>query len=239
MSVLTLVRHGQASFFAERYDQLTPLGEQQARSLGEFWARGRFRFDEVYTGPKVRQRRTAELAGEAFLRSGLPWPEPIVLDELDEYDLRGLLHRLSPDLARQSPEFAALADDYGRSEADHERLRTFQAMFEALLHHWQSKASFDLEIEAWPAFRKRVDGVLRRIRERPGPGRRIAVFTSGGFIGTAVQSVLAAPDRAALELNWRVRNGSLTEFVFSGDRFTLDGFNALPHLPDPSMWTYR
>ena len=66
----------------------------------------------------------------------------------------------------------------------------------------------------------------------------MAVFTSGGVIGTAVRLALDAPDRMALEVNWRVRNCSLTEFVFTKDRFTLDSFNALPHLEDPALWTY-
>ena len=37
MSVLTLVRHGQASFFADDYDRLSAAGEQQSRLLGQFW----------------------------------------------------------------------------------------------------------------------------------------------------------------------------------------------------------
>ena len=38
MGVMTLVRHGQASLFAENYDELSALGRDQARLLGEFWA---------------------------------------------------------------------------------------------------------------------------------------------------------------------------------------------------------
>jgi broad specificity phosphatase PhoE len=65
------------------------------------------------------------------------------------------------------------------------------------------------------------------------------MFTSGGFIGSAAQLALAAPDRTALELHWRLRNGSLTEFAFTRDRFSLDTFNTVPHLDDPALWTYR
>ena len=69
--------------------------------------------------------------------------------------------------------------------------------------------------------------------------RRLArVSNIVGVIGTAVRLALDAPDRTALEVNWRVRNGSLTEFVFTKDRLTLDSFNALPHLEDPALWTY-
>ena len=67
----------------------------------------------------------------------------------------------------------------------------------------------------------------------------MAVFTSGGVIGLAVQNVLNAPERSALEINWRVRNCSLTEFTFSRDRISLDSFNAIPHLDDPALQTYR
>ena len=49
----------------------------------------------------------------------------------------------------------------------------------------------------------------------------------------------AAPDRSALEMAWRLRNASLTEFVFTQNRFTLDSFNSVPHLADPALWTYR
>jgi len=35
MSTLFLVRQRQASFFEENYDRLSPLGEDQARRLGD------------------------------------------------------------------------------------------------------------------------------------------------------------------------------------------------------------
>ena len=58
MSFLTLVRHGQADFFAEDYDQLTALGEQQAQLLGEYWVRQGQHFDEVYIEfSRVRLKR--------------------------------------------------------------------------------------------------------------------------------------------------------------------------------------
>ena len=50
MSSLYLVRHGQASFLADDYDVLSPLGEEQARQLGRYWARIGLRVDEVIAG---------------------------------------------------------------------------------------------------------------------------------------------------------------------------------------------
>jgi broad specificity phosphatase PhoE len=162
----------------------------------------------------------------------------VVLAELDEYDLGGLLRTLAPDLSRQDPAFAELLAGYRRDADGPGRVRSFQKMFEALTTHWATTPDSVDGVEGFAAFRDRVGRGLRRVTTGTGSGRRVAVFTSGGVVGTAVRLALAAPDRAALEVNWRVRNCSLTEFVFTKDRFTLDSFNALPHLEDPALWTY-
>jgi broad specificity phosphatase PhoE len=243
MSTLILVRHGQASFFATDYDVLSDLGKTQGRLLGEYWARRRVHLDAVFSGPRLRQRQTAEQVRCAYRAAGLALPDPVVLDELDEYDLEGLRQGLLPILARHDAGFAALLERYRSSQEDGERARQFQKMFEVLVGHWQEGSpllrDLNLALESWESFRARVARGMRRMLETPGRGVRIAAFTSGGFIGTAVQSALQAPDRTALELSWRLRNGALCEFVFTRDRLSLDSFNTLPHLEDPAVWTYR
>jgi broad specificity phosphatase PhoE len=239
MSSLMLVRHAQASFFADDYDRLSEVGRAQASLLGQHWVRRGLVVDEVYTGPRCRQQQTAELAGVVYGQAGARWPEPVVFPEFDEYDLVGLLHVLAPELARQDRAFAELMARYHQSEDDPSRARNFQKAFEALTGHWVTAGHLLTGLETWPAFRARVQRGMRRILERPGHGRRVAVFTSGGFIGTAVQLALDSPDRMALEMSWRIRNCALTEFVFTRERLTLDGFNAVPHLEKPELWTYR
>ena len=61
MGTLYLVRHGQASFGADDYDQLSPLGHQQAVRLGEYL---RQRFERgtplaVLTAPQSPRRHAA------------------------------------------------------------------------------------------------------------------------------------------------------------------------------------
>jgi broad specificity phosphatase PhoE len=91
--------------------------------------------------------------------------------------------------------------------------------------------------ESFAAFHARVVRGLRRIQQGPS-NRRVVLFTSGGPIGVLVQTALGAPPRSFADVNWRVRNCSLTEFVFSADRFSLDSFNGTPHL-DSSLVTFR
>lgn len=239
MSVLILVRHGQASLFSENYDRLSAIGEQQARLLGEYWARQGTVIDAVGTGPRARQSRTAKLAGQSYQNAGFQWPEVSDCDDLDEYDLEGLSNRLAPQLAEQDPEFAARWKTLRRCENEAERVRLFQQMFETLVRHWQTLADLDPDIESWPEFRARVRRQIEHLQRHTGRGKRVVMFTSGGFIAGAVQLALGVDDRTMRELNWRIRNCSLTEFVFTPDRFTLDSFNAIPHLSDAAHWTYR
>ena len=239
MSLLTLVRHAQASFFAEHYDQLSALGEKQAVELGSHWCRTNRTFDEVYIGPRRRQRHTAELVADCYRNAGLAFPDPIALPELDEYDLAGILQQIAPQLVSQNPEFAGRVQSFQKCESNLDRERNFQRMFEPLMLHWQATTAAVDGIETWPRFRERVQRGIQKMTMSPGRSRRILAFTSGGFIGTAIQVVTGAPDRMALETSWRVRNASFSDFVFSGDRITLDAFNSVAHLTDAALVTFR
>ena len=215
MSQLTLVRHGQAHPFQRENGRLTTLGEQQAAKLAQFWLRTKVRFDEVQHGTLPRQVRTAEVIGECFRAAGERWPEPSPDAAWNEYDAQGVLRHLT------------IPDDP----------REFQRMFEAAMTGWLEAGEQD-GVESWPAFRTRVSGAIQQIMAGPS-SRRVAVFTSGGPIGFTVQCALAAPARAFLDVNWRVRNTSFTHFLFDRSRLTLDCFNSFPHLDDVSFWTYR
>jgi broad specificity phosphatase PhoE len=239
MGQLTLIRHGQARAFEPDSDRLTELGEQQARSLGEYWLRQNVAFDEVYCGSLRRQCHTADLVAERFAEAGRPWPARQTLPGLNEYDAHGLLNVLVPALAEREADFQALLTNFEQHRQSPERNRHFQKMFEAVTTRWLSGELENAEVEAWSAFRARVQNAFKHILAREGRGRRVAVFTSGGVIGLAVQTALQAPESKALEINWRIRNCSLTEFTFSRSRLSLDTFNTLPHLADPALCTYR
>lgn len=239
MGMLALVRHGQASFFSDNYDQLSPLGEQQARLLGEYWVRCGVRFDEVVTGPRVRQTETAALAGEAFAKNGLEWPEAQRLDELDEHQVDRLIKLAMPQIAAEYPEIARLHADYQAAQLPRDKHRTFQLMFERVVMLWVAGKAEAPGVETWPQFRQRVTAGLERMLASEARGRRVAAFTSVGAITVGLQCSLSCGDRAAFDLGWRVRNCSVTEFVFSGQRLTIESFNALAHLEDPQLWTFR
>ncbi|HEX8999183.1 MAG TPA: histidine phosphatase family protein [Blastocatellia bacterium] len=239
MGTLTFVRHGQARPFEKESDQLSAVGEQQARALGQYWARRGVTFDEVYSGLLVRQVCTAGIVGQCLAEAGLPWPHAQALPEFNEYDANGITGSLIPALAERDEEYRALFAAYEANRHMPDRNRHFQKMFEVVVSAWQGGELEMDGVESWSAFRQRVRSGLKQIIAAPGSGRRVAVFTSGGVIGTTVQTVLEAPESQALAINWRVKNCSLTEFTFGGGRISMDSFNTIPHLEDRELVTFR
>jgi len=63
MAELYLVRHGQASFGADNYDQLSLLGKQQGQLLGEYFAERKIVFDHVLVGTMNRPRQKKKMKG--------------------------------------------------------------------------------------------------------------------------------------------------------------------------------
>jgi broad specificity phosphatase PhoE len=228
------VRHGQAQPFQRETAVLTSLGETQATKLAQFWLRNQVQFDEAYCGLLARQVRTQQVVAECFRASGQPWPTAQPDGAWNEYDAPGVLQHYVPT----DPRLAALAADFEQGRAGPDANRRFQRMFEAAMLYWLDGGPDVSGMEPWSAFRERVSGAIGRIMEGP-PSRRVVVFTSGGPIGFTLRFALQAPDRSFLDVNWRIRNCSVTEFVFDRKRITLDSFNGIAHLDDPALRTYR
>lgn len=239
MSTLLVVRHAQASFFAEDYDHLSPLGEQQALALGDYLVRAGAEFDEVYTGPRRRHQRTAELAGSRMLEAGRSWPQATIIPEWDEHSADLFLSEPLDEIADKYQHLQQLKVDYRSAREPMLIQRSFQKLFEALVHLWVQAEIAAPGVEPWADFQSRVIAGVKQITQDETGGRRALLVTSVGPISIAMQHALGVNDAMALELGWRVRNASLTGFLFSGDRFTLDFFNASPHLSRKELLTYR
>jgi len=240
MSTLLLVRHGQARAFEADSDRLTPRGEEQAARVGEFLVQALESVDVACSGTLTRQRATADFVKRAFEAANKPFPALEVDAGWNEYDADGILGQLMPELAQRNPRFAALTEEFRENAGGPDRNRYFQRMFEVLMDAWANGEVTRDSVEGFAAFRERVVAALRRATSRGG-NQRVVVFTSGGVIGTCVQDVLGAPETgpgAALRLNSRVKNASITEMTFGSNRISLDSFNVVEHLA-PALRTFR
>ena len=70
MGNIYLIRHGQASFGADDYDVLSPLGVRQSQALGEHLAQLDLHLDRCVAGDLRRQQDTARLTLDAMAATG-------------------------------------------------------------------------------------------------------------------------------------------------------------------------
>lgn len=213
MGTLYLVRHGQASFGAANYDQLSPLGQQQAQRLGAHWRAHGQRFDAVFTGTLARHTQT--LAG---IEAGLgPLPGAQQLPGLNEYDGLALVRAIHPGPIEGS---------------DAERFaRYFRLLCDALAQ-WMAGTISPAGMGRWPEFAAGVHEALELLR-RQHSGQQVLVVSSGGPISTAVALVLGAAPEASIGLNMRLRNSAVSAFSIAPKRLMLQTFNSLEHLAAP------
>jgi broad specificity phosphatase PhoE len=220
MSVVLLVRHGQASWGAEDYDVLSPTGEEQSRVLGAALAARGVRPDLVVRGAMRRHRQTADAA-----LAGGGWELPVVEDHgWDEFDHRQMLE-LHPIGLGQGEELTKAA---------------FQQWFEQATLRWTGGEHAEEYDESFAAFGARVDAALRRAVERLGPSGTALVFTSGGPVSWVTTSLLRGDAGLWTQLNPVTVNASVTKVVLGSRGTTLVSFNDHSHLEGPlGLVTYR
>ncbi len=215
MSEIFLVRHGQASFDSDNYDQLSSTGHEQAAILSQYWQGIGVNFDAVYSGSLQRQRETAEGLANCV------HAESEILEGLNEYSSAEILNCYREEFAAQ--------DGFDLNGNMRER-KYFQRFLESACLRWVRNELSSSDIEPFAHFQERVVDALNQIIDTNKKGRQVVVATSGGVIALAVQSVLNIPDEQAINLNWMVFNTSITRIPFSGSRKSLSVFNAIPHL---------
>jgi broad specificity phosphatase PhoE len=229
MGVIYVVRHGQAAFGTENYDQLTEIGFAQTRLLGAYFAKRKIHFDAVFTGTLRRQIETADAILESHPELSASARE--IIPGLDEYKPEAILTALTGETPVMMAAGAARRDPLVVREH-------FRLLREALLA-WAEDRTRPVDMMPFAKFQDGAVGALIEARQR-FPDGHVLVVSSGGAIGAMVAQVLNAPAGTAVELNLRIRNSSLTEFASTPRRHHLVSFNGLPHLDtgDPSLVTY-
>jgi broad specificity phosphatase PhoE len=221
VSEILLLRHGQASFGAEDYDQLSHTGETQVRMLGEHFAGLGIEFDAVYSGAMRRQRDSARLVLEGM---GHPSPESVgLLEQFNEFDHLPVLREYLTGKAGRTAD-----------TVDIERLSRdrgyFQAVFDAATRSWIAGELQGPNLETWLDFCHRIEDGMLTLQKDVAQGGRVLVSTSAGAISVVLQSVLGTPRHEALRLAWVIRNSSLTRILWDGKQASMEMFNSVAHL---------
>ncbi len=215
MGTIYLVRHGQASFGADDYDRLSPLGWQQGQRLGAYLRAHGMRFDAVFTGTLRRHHETWQAIREGWgeAADAQIWPG------LDEYDSAALIEAL-----------------HAPPPADPHTPEGYRAHFRLLrdaLRQWMAGVITPRGMPSYEAFRSAAVALLEHVRQSHTGD--VLVISSGGPIATLVAHLLGTSPEVSIELNLRLRNTALSEVAHTPKRCTLVSFNTLPHLAGPEL----
>lgn len=215
MGTLYLVRHGQASFGAADYDQLSELGHKQSERLGQYWRERGITFDAVLTGTLRRHAQTW-----AGIAQGAGYANEVqALAGLNEYDSEAVIAAIHPQ-PLQKPDTPELYRHHFRLLRDG-------------LRQWMNGVVSPRGMPSYNDFLAGVTGALDQVRKNHEGN--VLIVSSGGPIATAVGHVLGTTPETTIELNMRIRNSAVTEFTYNPKRHTLLSYNTLPHLDQPEL----
>ena len=229
MAAIYLVRHGQASFGSENYDNLSPVGVRQAECVGQHLQQ-MITPDRIVSGAMMRHKQTAQ-----GLLDKMESSAELAIDAgFNEFDHEALLAIYDARWRDKSALSAFLA------EQEHPK-RAFQEIFAAAIKRWVGGEHDGDYEETWRQFTGRVYASLEALTATADKSEQIVVYTSGGPIAALCRQLLRLDDRATFEVNYNLANGGITRLLFSQERISLSYLNNYSHLEreDSALVTYR
>ncbi len=223
MSTLVVIRHGQASYGAANYDELSELGTEQSFALGQFFAQQGSGIDQIYVGPKVRHQQTYDAMCQGAQTNTLRLPDAIPMTDLDEFPAFELFRMHYP------PANHTNSDDIFSGVAE--------SKFPILCQDWMTGDLDSGAFETAAQFESRILRSMLKIASEK-PGTRSCLVTSGGPVMMAMKLALSLDALSACKLLWVTANSSVSEFRFRDGAFDLHSFNTLSHLSTENI-TYR
>lgn len=230
MALIYFFRHGQAGT-RDDYDRLSPLGRRQAELLGGWIARQQLTFNTVISGALRRQQETAGLAMPSGFVTETGW---------NEFDLDAVYAQIAPQLAAADAAFRAHWEEQQRviAAGDNGIHRRWTAPDAAVVDAWINER-YPIEAESWRQFNARVRAAAAPFAALDEDAR-IAVFTSATPISITLGEALGGlPPRRVLRFAGASLNTGITIFRAHGGELDLFTFNAVPHLEDPALRTFR
>lgn len=222
MPAVFLLRHGQASFGAADYDQLSELGVEQSGLLGHALKGAGIAPVDVVCG---RMRRHTQTASACLGTMGLPreWHEEEAFDEFDHMDV----------IAAYEPKLGTMEALVRHLSHDPEPRRAFQALFDRALMHWVRGEG--VYKESWNVFQRRVLNGVDRVAGAMGRGQCALIFTSGGAISAIAQALLEFSAERVSVFNAMLVNAGITRIVSGESGLRLASLNEHVFLPEPLM----
>lgn len=210
MPVVYLVRHGQASYGAEDYDVLSPIGHEQSAVVGRELQRRGITSPQVVCGDLVRQRDTA-----LGIIDSAGFESAVAIDpRWNEFD--------HPDMPLPTTGAGDSSD--------------FQRRLDTALESWVREDNLD----GWRGFQDRSFDALMDFASTLTAGATGLAVTSGGVVSAIVSRIWGLDAQGTVRINRVVANTSLTSIVFGRQGMNLLSVNDHSHLQtNRDLLTYR
>lgn len=231
MPTITLIRHGQASFGSENYDQLSPLGFEQTKHLGVFFTQTARQIDHVIIGGMKRHQQSFDSFMSAYDATQIAELNAMVMPNYNEFDHEQVLL-----VGNQLASKAAM----GELLASHPKPKAkLYELFSNAVARWQAGNHDEEYTESWSTFKKRtwqafldtVD-VVNQMQSNKDTEIHCVVFSSGGVISAIAGELLGLSDRKIFELNFTMANAAMTQIKVKGERKQLLSLNEYSYLND-------
>lgn len=235
MSTLYLIRHGQASFGQQNYDQLSAMGEKQAEHLGRTLSSRLDGFQFVQLGTMKRHYQTASACLAAFSPGSIPLePDWQRSEGWNEYDHQDIMTQLNPLFATPQG-----VEKHVRAQPDPKAF--FETLFNEAMARWMSGKHDSDYVESWRDYQNRIMASMKTATSLGEKKDRVAVFTSGGPISVVSQALLGVPAENIMALNWTLVNCGVTKLVSTPNRLFVSSLNEHTHFEGEhqSLVTYK
>lgn len=215
MLTIDLVRHGQASFGADNYDQLSELGERQCRWLGQHYRELGRHFDQVMIGTLHRHQQSLNAFEEGY---GQSFERVMTEEAFNEYDFHALVRALEVKRGQVAV------------EGDDPRKVFFRTLGIALLD-WMSGELDDFlqpGEETWSQFEQRLGRAQQHLMNCDA--ERLLVISSGGLISSLLGHAMECPAPQWFQLNLQMANSAVSKMIKTRSGMRVMGFNHTPHM---------
>ena len=230
MSKIFLIRHGQASFLEEEYDNLSGKGIEQSKALGNFFYENEVVFDKIFAGNLKRHQQTYKAYKEPFTNNGINLPEPIYLKELNEHQALEAFKLAFKEFVQTNSDAAKFYKEMKRKPNLRQKnyIKLFGLFFKEFVD-----GNYPLNghpVQSWSDFRMQTKIGINAILKNSNAGETIGVFTSGGTKSAIIGDCLELKEQKILELNMAIRNSSFSQMRLSKTKLHVLSLNEIPHL---------
>ena len=230
MSKIYLIRHGQASFLSDDYDNLSKKGMVQSEALGDYFLNNQIHFDKIYIGNLKRHQQTFEGFSKPFVAKGHAFTNPLYLKELNEHQALEAFSSAYEDFISKNESAQNLFHSIDKDPNLKKRNLTliFGLFFKEFVSGIYPKNGSS--IQPWSEFREQTKKGISTILNNTNKGETIGVFTSGGTKSSIIGDCLGLEEEKISELNLAIRNTSFSQLHFSKNQLKTFSINEISHL---------